>query len=127
MPIIVKIFTAILPYILNYIDKHSDDMLDRVYEFVGKKLGVSKVATVKFRLFSKTGKEIVKATAIFNYDILGEIHKESLTDGEIVISGLKKGKYDFTISSKDYKTVTVPIVFTSDSDVIEKVVVMEEQ
>lgn len=70
MQIIVKILTTLLPYILSYLNKHSDDILDRVYAWVGNKLGVDEVATIKFKLVDKDGNAINNAIAKFNYDIL---------------------------------------------------------
>ena len=126
MPIIVKIFTAILPYILNYIDKHSDDILDRVYAWVGNKLGVDEVATIKVKLVDKDGNAINNAIAKFNYDILGELFKKSIKDGEITISGFKEGKVAFTIDADGFKSVDIAIEFKSNSDIVEKIIVMED-
>ena len=126
MPIIVKIFTAILPYILNYIDKHSDDILDRVYAWVGNKLGVDEVATIKFKLVDKDGNAINNAIAKFNYDILGELFKKSIKSGEIIISGFKEGKVAFTIDADGFKSVDIDIEFKSNSDIVEKIIVMED-
>ena len=126
MPVIVKIFTAILPYILNYIDKHSDDILDRVYAWVGNKLGVDEVATIKFKLVDKDGNAINNAIAKFNYDILGELFKKSIKDGEITISGFKEGKVAFTIDADGFKSVDIDIEFKSNSDIVEKMIIMED-
>ena len=126
MQIIVKILTTLLPYILSYLNKHSDDILDRVYAWVGNKLGVDEVATIKFKLVDKDGNAINNAIAKFNYDILGELFKKSIKDGEITISGFKEGKVAFTIDADGFKSVDIAIEFKSNSDIVEKVIVMED-
>lgn len=52
--------------------------------------------------------------------------KKSIKDGEITISGFKEGKVAFTVDADGFKSVDIDIEFKSNSDIVEKIVVMEE-
>lgn len=126
MPMIVRILTTILPYILGYLDKHSDDILDRLYKWLENKLGGKEVATVRFNVINESG-EVVKASlADFNIDIFGSVLKKSVND-VITITGFKEGKQKFIIKAEGYADKEVEITFESNDSVVDTTVVMHKE
>ena len=125
MPIIVKILTAILPYILGYLDKHSDDILSRVYKWIEDKLGGKTVATVRFNVINESGETVKSSFADFNIDVFGSVIKKSVND-IITITGLKEGKQKFIIKAEGYLDNEVEVTFDADDSVVETTVVMHK-
>lgn len=126
MPIIVRILTAILPYILGYLDKHSDDILDRLYKWLENKLGGKEVATVRFNVINESGEVVKSSLADFNIDIFGSVLKKSVND-VITITGFKEGKQKFIIKAEGYTDKEVEITFESDDSVVDTTVVMHKE
>ena len=126
MQIVVKILTAILPYILGYLDKHSDDILSRVYKWIEDKLGGKTVATVRFNVINESGEPVKSSLADFNINIFGSVIKKSVND-IITITGFKEGKQKFTIKAEGYLDNEVEITFDSDDSVVETTVVMHKE
>ena len=81
------------------------------------------MSTVKFIVYDNTGKKINDAKAIFKYDILGDIEKPSNAEGDIDISGLKNGDYEFIIGCNKKQT-REKISIIKDNSYIEKVVIL---
>ena len=126
MPIIVRILTAILPYILGYLDKHSDDILDRLYKWLENKLVGKEVATVRFNVINESGEVVKSSLADFNIDIFGSVLKKSVND-VITITGFKEGKQKFIIKAEGYIDKEVEITFESDDSVVDTTVVMHKE
>ena len=126
MQIVVKILTAILPYILGYLDKHSDDILSRVYKWIEDKLGGKTVATVRFNVINESGETVKSSLADFNIDIFGSVIKKSVND-IITITGFKEGKQKFIIKAEGYLDNEVEITFDSDDSVVETTIVMHKE
>ena len=105
MQIVVKILTAILPYILGYLDKHSDD---------------------RFNVINESGETVKSSIADFNIDIFGSVIKKSVND-IITITGFKEGKQKFIIKAEGYLDNEVEINFDSDDSVVETTVVMHKE
>ena len=125
MQIIVKILTAILPYILGYLDKHSDDILNRVYKWIEDKLGGKTVSTVRFNVINESGETVKSSIADFNIDVFGSVIKKSVNN-IITITGFKEGKKKFTIKAEGYLDNEVEVTFDSDDSVVETTVVMHK-
>ena len=126
MPIIVRILTAILPYILGYLDKHSDDILDRLYKWLENKLVCKEVATVRFNVINESGEVVKSSLADFNIDIFGSVLKKSVND-VITITGFKEGKQKFIIKAEGYIDKEVEITFEYDDSVVDTTVVMHKE
>lgn len=126
MPIIVRILTAILPYILGYLDKHSDDILDRLYKWLENKLVGKEVATVRFNVINESGEVVKSSLADFNIDIFGSVLKKSVND-VITITGFKEGKQKFIIKAEGYIDKEVEITFEYDDSVVDTTVVMHKE
>ena len=126
MQIVVKILTAILPYILGYLDKHSDDILSRVYKWIEDKLGGKTVATVRFNVINESGEPVKSSLADFNINIFGSVIKKSVND-IITITWFKEGKQKFTIKAEGYLDNEVEVTFDADDSVVETTVVMHKE
>ena len=124
MNILINILQYLVPIFIRFIDKHSDEFLENLYHKISLKLGGNEVSTVKFIVYGNTGKKINNAKAVFKYDILGDIEKPANAEGDIAISGLKNGDYEFIIECNKKQT-REKISIVKDNSYIEKVVVME--
>ena len=124
MNIVINILQYLVPIFIRFIDKHSDEFLENLYHKISLKLGGNEVSAVKFIVYDTTGKKINNAKAIFKYDILGDIEKPANVEGDITISGLKNGDYEFIIDCNEKQT-REKVSIIKDNSYIEKVVVME--
>ena len=124
MQYIVKVLTVIVPYILRFIDKHSDEYLAILNERISKFLGSDEVATVRLFIINSKGEPINNCIACFKINIFGDIQKKS-AGNILAITGFKRGKYIFEILANGYKANTIEIDFENDNSIIEKTVVLE--
>lgn len=123
MQIIVKILGALVPYIINFLNKHSDEYLEIISRKVASLLGEDEVATVHFNIITKTGEPVANTVAKFIIVPYGEVYKKSV-GSSISITGLKEGKHDFEII-KDDKSMKVSVEVEENNSVIEKVIVFD--
>lgn len=126
MNIIISIAQFLIPYLIKFVDKHSDDFLDMLYKRIRKVLEEGNMATIKFNVMDKNGKKIDNSVAVFSLDLIGSIQKKQTND-ELVICGFSKGKNEFTIKADGYKDHIETINFESDNSYIERVVILEEK
>lgn len=126
MQVIVRLLTTILPYILGYLDKHSDDILDRLYKWAGNRLGEREVATVRFNVIDESGNEITESFASFAIEIFGSVSKKSINT-VISVTGFKEGTQKFIISADGYEDKEVEVTFETSYSVVEKTVVLTKE
>ena len=124
MQFIVKILTAIVPYILRFIDRHSDEYLALLNKRISKFLGDFDVATVKFFIINEQGESVKNAVACFYIDNFGDVQKKA-TGSFLAIKGFKAGKVTFEMMAEGYKNTIVEVVFEEDSSIVEKTLVMK--
>lgn len=125
MQFLVKIATALLPVLINFLGKHQDEILEKIYLKLEKVLGLSNNNIARFHVKDIEGNEISLASLVFNYDILGEIYKQ-VTEGKISISGLTTGSYTFTIKADGFKDKTFTIEF-NDTNTVEDITLILER
>ena len=125
MQFLVKIATALLPVLINFLGKHQDEILEKIYVKLEKVLGMSSNNIARFHIKDIEGNEISLASLVFNYDILGEIYKQ-VTEGKISVSGLTTGSYTFTIKADGFKDKTFTIEF-NDTNTVEDVTLILER
>ena len=123
MNIIINILQYLVPIFIRFVDKHSDEFLENLYEKISLKLEDKEMSTVKFIVYDITGKKINNAKATFKYDVLGDIEKSANAEGDIAISGLKNGDYEFIIECNKKQT-REKISIIKDNSYIEKVVIL---
>ena len=96
MQFIANLVAAIIPYLLRFMDKHSDEYLEKLSNKLINFLDSEYRATVKFCVINKEGKPLQNVEAGFNIEDIGNVYKKG--EGNIItITGLKEGKYDFDI------------------------------
>lgn len=123
MQFIVKFVAAIVPYLLRFLDKHSDEYLEMLSKRIIALIGGNKVATIKFHIINSQGEPVANAVAGFSIDAFGKVYKKS--DGNVIsITGFKAGEYEFDISAKDYENEVVKINIENENTVIEKTIVL---
>lgn len=125
MQFLVKIATALLPVLINFLGKHQDEILEKIYVKLEKVLGMSSNNVARFHIKDIEGNEISLASLVFNYDILGEIYKQ-VTEGKISVSGLTTGSYTFTIKADGFKDKTFTIEF-NDTNTVEDITLILER
>ena len=124
MQYIVKILTVIVPYILRFIDRHSDEYLSILNRRISKFLGDDEVSTVRLFIINSKGEPINNCVACFRINIYGDIQKKSA--GNILsITGFKAGKHSFEILADGYESTLVDIIFDEDNSIVEKTVVLK--
>lgn len=124
MQILLNIAQYLIPILIRFVNKHSDDFLELLYKRIKNIVEDKTVAKIKFDVMNTNGEQIVNATVMFNLDLIGEIEKKPVNE-QLSVSGLSKGTYDFVIKAEGYKDQIVPIEFKTDKCVIDKAVIME--
>lgn len=124
MQILLNIAQYLIPILIKFVDKYSDDFLELLDKRLKNILEDKTVAKIKFDVMNTNGEQIVDATVMFNLDLIGEIEKKPVNE-QLSVSGLSKGTYDFVIKAEGYKDQIVPVEFKTDKCVIDKAVIME--
>jgi hypothetical protein len=117
---IANLVAAIIPYLLRFMDKHSDEYLEKLSNKLINFLDSEYRATVKFCVINKEGKPLQNVEAGFCIEDIGKVYKKG--EGSIItITGLREGKYEFDVLGK-----IIPIEIEDANVVIEKTIIMEE-
>lgn len=124
MQILLNIAQYLIPILIKFVDKYSDDFLELLYKRLKNILEDKTVAKIKFDVMNEKGEPIVDANVIFNLDLIGDIVKKPVKE-QLSVSGFQKGTYDFVIKAEGYKDKVIPIEFKTDKCVIDKAVIME--
>lgn len=122
MQLIVKIVAAIVPYLLRFLDRHSDEYLEALSKRIIKFLGGDNSATIKFVIIDESGKQVKDTMLMFNTDEYGEIYKKSERN-IITITGLKEGKHEFILFIDD-KEELISLDIEDNNSFIEKILVV---
>lgn len=123
MQFIANLVAAIIPYLLRFMDKHSDEYLEKLSNKLIDMLDDNKYATIKFYIINSHGEPVANAVAGFNIDVFGKVYKRA--EGNVIsITGFKGGEYEFDISAKDYDKEIVKVNIENENTVIEKTVVL---
>ena len=123
MQFIVKFVAAIVPYLLRFLDRHSDEYLEAIGKRIIALIGEDREATIRFYVINKQGEPVANAVAGFNVDPYGKLYKHA--EGNIIdITGFEGGEYTFDISAKDYTSENVNINIQNENIIIEKVIVL---
>lgn len=118
MQFIVKFVAAIVPYLLRFLDKHSDEYLEMLNKRIVKFIGGDKTAIIKLDIINKNGEPVNDVYVGFSIEKFGKIYKKS--EGNVaIITGLQEGTHRFSVQEKEI-TVEVEDINT----VIEKTVVI---
>ena len=124
MQFIVKFVAAIVPYLLRFLDRHSDEYLEALSKRIIALIGEDREATIRFYIINKKGEPVTNAVAGFNVYPYGKLYKHA--DGNIIdIAGFESGEYEFQISAKDCTDEIVNIDIKNENIIIEKVVVLK--
>lgn len=118
MQFIANLVASIIPYLLRFMDKHSDEYLEKLSKRLIAFLDDEYRATVKFRVIDKEGSPVQNIEAGFNIEDIGEVYKKG-DRNVITITGLKEGKYEFNILGQ-----IIPIEIENANMVIEKTIVV---
>lgn len=124
MQYVIKILTTIIPYLLRFIDKHSEEYLELLNKRISKFIGADEVATVRFYVIDEQGNSINNYTVSFNADKYGEVFKKSV-NGNLSITGFKEGKYMINISADGYEHTWAEVEFEDTNYILEKAVVLK--
>lgn len=124
MQYVIKILTTIIPYLLRFIDKHSDEYLELLNKRISKFIGADEVATVRFYVIDEQGNSINNYIVSFNADKYGEVFKKSV-NGNLSITGFKEGKYMINISADGYERTWAEVEFEDTNYILEKAVVLK--
>lgn len=124
MQYLIKILTMIIPYLLKFIDKHSDEYLELLNKRIAKFIGADEVATVKFYAIDENGNSIKDFVVSFDVDNFGEVFKKSV-NGNLAITGFKEGKYMAVISADGYEHTWEELEFEDTNYILEKMVVLK--
>jgi hypothetical protein len=115
---IVKFVAAIVPYLLRFLDKHSDEYLEMLNKRIVKFIDGDKTAIIKLDIINKNGEPVNDVYVGFSIEKFGKIYKKSEGNAAI-ITGLQEGVHNFNICGKE-----VSIEVEDINTVIEKTVVV---
>lgn len=118
MQFIANLVAAIIPYLLRFMDKHSDEYLEKLSNKLIAFLDDEYRATVKFRVIDKEGSPVQNIEVGFNIEDIGEVYKKG-DRNVITITGLKEGKYEFNILGQ-----IIPVEIENANMVIERTVIV---
>lgn len=117
MQFIANLVAAIIPYLLRFMDKHSDEYLEKLSNKLINFLDSEYRATVKFCVIDKEGKPVQNVEAGFNIKEVGKVYRKG--EGNIItITGLKEGKYEFEVLDQ-----IIPIEIEDANVMIEKTII----
>ena len=119
MQFIANLVAAIIPYLLRFMDKHSDEYLEKLSNKLINFLDSEYRATVKFCVINKEGKPLQNVEAGFCIKEIGKVYKKG-EGNMITITGLKEGKYDFNISGQ-----VISINIEDANTIIERMVIAD--
>ena len=125
MQIIIRIVQYLIPFLIQFVNKYSDDFLEILFKRIKNVLEEGTVARIKFNVINKNGEPVNDAQVVFRMDLVGELTKKPVSE-ELSVSGFQKGTYDFIIRAKGYRDKIVSVEFKEDKSVIDKAVIMEE-
>ena len=125
MQIIIRIVQYLIPFLIQFVNKYSDDFLEILFKRIKNVLEEGTMARIKFNVINKNGEPINDAQVVFRMDLVGELTKKPVSE-ELSVSGFQKGTYDFIIRAKGYRDKIVSVEFKEDKSVIDKAVIMEE-
>lgn len=119
---IVKFIATIVPYLLKFLDKHSDEYLEVLNKRITKFLGEDSSAIIKFVIIDESGNQVKDAMIMFNTEEYGEIYKRAERN-IITIKGLKEGKHEFILFANN-KEELITIEVENNNSFIEKMLVL---
>lgn len=125
MQIIIRIVQYLIPFLIQFVNKYSDDFLEILFKRIKNVLEEGTMARIKFNVINKNGEPVNDAQVVFRMDLVGELTKKPVSE-ELSVSGFQKGTYDFIIRAKGYRDKIVSVEFKEDKSVIDKAVIMEE-
>ena len=125
MQIIIRIVQYLIPFLIQFVNKYSDDFLEILFKRIKNVLEEGTMARIKFNVINKNGESVNDAQVVFRMDLVGELTKKPVSE-ELSVSGFQKGTYDFIIRAKGYRDKIVSVEFKEDKSVIDKAVIMEE-
>lgn len=125
MQIIIRIVQYLIPFLIQFVNKYSDDFLEILFKRIKNVLEEGTMSRIKFNVINKNGEPVNDAQVVFRMDLVGELTKKPVSE-ELSVSGFQKGTYDFIIRAKGYRDKIVSVEFKEDKSVIDKAVIMEE-
>ena len=118
MQFIVKFVAAIVPYLLRFMDRHSDEYLEMLNKRIVAFIGGNEFAVVRLVVIDKEGNQVENCMAGFNIKDFGRVYKKS--DGNVItITGLKEGIHEIEVQGN-----IVKIEIEDTNSIIEKMVVI---
>ena len=85
MQFLVKLVAAIVPYLLRFMDKHSDEYLEALSKRIIAFIGGNIVATIKFYIINSQGEPVANSVAGFNIDNFGFDRIKSFLENTIIV------------------------------------------
>ena len=72
MQIIISILQFLVPYIIRFIDRHTDEWLEDLYKLIGKKFNY-KSCKLKVNVYDNSGAILDTAMIKFNEESIGDV------------------------------------------------------
>ena len=118
MQIVVSILQFLVPYLIRFIDRHTDEWLEDLYKIIGKKFSY-KSCKLSVRVYGENGNVLDNAMIKFNAESIGEVMsyaKDTITLSTPNITVLAEGykQKELTLNIIDNSLLDIDVVLEKE-------------
>lgn len=119
MQIIISILQFLVPYIIRFIDRHTDEWLEDLYKLIGKKF-TYKSCKLKVNVYGSDGTILDNAMIKFNEESIGDImsyakNMITLATPNITVSADGYKQKELTLNIIDNSLLDIDVVLEKEN------------
>ena len=121
MQIVISILQFLVPYLIKFVDKHTDEWLEDLYNIIGKKFSY-KSCKLSVRVYGESGNILDNAMIKFNAESIGDIMtctKNIITLSTPNITVLAEGhkQKELTLNIIDNSLLDIDVVLEKENQI----------
>ena len=119
MQIVISILQFLVPYLIKFVDKHTDEWLEDLYSLIGKKFSY-KSCKLKVTVYGSNGKVLDDAIIKFKEGSIGDLMSYAkdtiiLSTPNIVISADGYKQKELTLNILDNSLLDIDVVLEGEN------------
>ena len=119
MQIIISILQFLVPYLIRFIDRHTDEWLEDLYNIIGKKFSY-KSCRLKVNVYDNSGAILDNAMLKFNSESIGDImsyakNMITLATPNITVSSDGYKQKELTLNILDNSLLDIDVVLEKEN------------